>query len=49
MCRMADTSFAERQAMGQAAHEKMVQEFDKQRVVSETVAAVLGSEKAGVQ
>lgn len=49
MRRMLGTSFDERQAMGQAAHEKMVREFDKQWVVSETMAAVLGSEKAGVK
>ena len=45
MCRMADASFAERQSMGQAAHEKMVQEFDKQRVVTATVAAAFGPVK----
>lgn len=43
MCKMAVTSFAERQSMGQAAHEKMVREFDKQRVVTATVAAAFGS------
>lgn len=45
MCRMAGTSFAERQSMGQAAHEKMVREFDKQRVVTATVAAAFGPVK----
>ena len=45
MCRMADTSFTERQSMGQAAHEKMVQEFDKQRVITATVAAAFGPVK----
>lgn len=40
MCRMVETPSAERQAMGQAAHEKMKQEFDKQRVVQDTIAAV---------
>ena len=49
MRRMLGTSFAEREAMGHAAHEKMVREFDKQRVVSETMAAVFGSDKTGVQ
>lgn len=42
MSRIADTTFAERQAMGRAAHEKIVREFDKQRVVAATLAAVLG-------
>lgn len=45
MCKMADTSFAERQSMGQAAHEKMAREFDKQRVVTATVAATFGPVK----
>ena len=49
LCRMADASFAERQAMGQAAHEKMVQEFDKQRVVTATVAAVFGPVKTATK
>ena len=49
MCRMADTSFAERQAMGQASHEKMVQEFDKQRVVAATVAAAFGPVKTATK
>ena len=47
--RMADASFAERQAMGQAAHEKMVRKFDKQRVVTATVAAVFGPEKTATK
>ena len=49
MCRMADTSFAERQAMGQAAHEKMVQEFDKQRIVTATVEAAFGPVKTATK
>ena len=40
MARMADTSLAERQAMGLAAHEKMVQEFDKHLVVEKTMSAL---------
>ena len=40
MARMAETSPAERQAMGQAAHEKMLREFDKQLVVEKTMAAL---------
>ena len=46
---MTDASFAERQAMGQAAHEKMVQEFDKQRVVTATVAAAFGPVKTATK
>lgn len=49
MCKMADTSFAERQSMGQAAHEKMVQEFDKQRVVTATIAAAFGPVKTATK
>ena len=49
LCRMADASFTERQAMGQAAHEKMVQEFDKQRVVTATVAAAFGPVKTATK
>ena len=49
MCRMTDTPFAERQNMGRAAHEKMVQEFDKQRVVTATVAAAFGSVKTATK
>lgn len=49
MRRMLGTSFVERESMGQAAQEKMVREFDKQRVVSETMASVFASEKAGVK
>ena len=40
MARMAETSPAERQAMGQAAHEKMLQEFDKHLVVEKTMSAL---------
>lgn len=40
MHRMVNLSFAQRQSMGQAAHEKMVREFDKQRVVSATIAGI---------
>lgn len=40
MTRMAGTSLAERQAMGLAAHEKMVQEFDKHLVVEKTMASL---------
>ena len=40
MARMAETSPAERQAMGLAAHEKMVQEFDKRLVVGKTMASL---------
>ncbi|MCI7742619.1 MAG: glycosyltransferase family 4 protein [Clostridiales bacterium] len=40
MARMAETSPAERQAMGLAAHEKMVQEFDKHLVVEKTMASL---------
>ena len=40
MARMAETSPAERQAMGQAAHEKMLREFDKRLVVEKTMAAL---------
>lgn len=40
MARMADTSPAERQAMGLAAHEKMLQEFDKHLVVEKTMSAL---------
>lgn len=45
MRRMADASFAERQSMGEAAHEKMVREFDKRRVVSATLSAAFGAAK----
>ena len=40
MARMAETSPAERQAMGQAAHEKMRREFAKRLVVEKTMAAL---------
>ncbi|MCI6486702.1 MAG: glycosyltransferase family 4 protein [Candidatus Limivicinus sp.] len=40
MARMAETSPAERQAMGLAAHEKMLQEFDKHLVVEKTMSAL---------
>ena len=40
MARMAETSPAERQAMGQAAHEKMLREFDKRLVVEKTMASL---------
>ena len=40
MARMAETSSAERQAMGQAAHEKMLREFDKRVVVGKTMASL---------
>lgn len=40
MARMAETSPAERQAMGQAAHEKMLREFDKRLVVEKTMSAL---------
>ncbi len=40
MARMTETAPAERQAMGQAAHEKMLQEFDKRLVVEKTMAAL---------
>ncbi len=40
MARMAETSPAERQAMGLAAHEKMLQEFDKHLVVEKTMASL---------
>ena len=49
MCRMVDSSFAERQSMGQAAREKMVREFDKQRVVTATVAAAFGPVKTATK
>lgn len=39
---MVTIPIAERSAMGQAAHEKMVREFDKRNVVSATIAAALG-------
>lgn len=42
MARMAAVSVSDRRAMGQAAHEKMVQEFDKHRVVEKTVSALFG-------
>ncbi len=45
MRRMACASFAERQSMGQAAHEKMVREFDKRRVISATLSAAFGAAK----
>ena len=40
MARMAETSPADRQAMGQAAHEKMLREFDKRLVVGKTMASL---------
>lgn len=40
MARMAEISPAERQAMGQAAHEKMRREFAKRLVVEKTMAAL---------
>ena len=40
MARMAETPFSTRQAMGQAAHEKMLQEFDKHLVVEKTMSAL---------
>ena len=40
MARMAETSPTARQAMGQAAHEKMRQEFAKRLVVEKTMAAL---------
>ena len=40
MARMAETSPADRQAMGLAAHEKMLQEFDKHLVVEKTMSAL---------
>ena len=40
MARMAETSPAERQAMGQAARKKMLREFDKRLVVEKTMAAL---------
>ena len=40
MAQMAETSPAERQAMGRAAHEKMRREFDKRLVVEKTMAAL---------
>ena len=40
MARMAETPFSTRQAMGLAAHEKMVQEFDKHLVVEKTMSAL---------
>ena len=42
MRHMVTIPIAERSAMGQAAHEKMVREFDKRNVVSATIAAALG-------
>lgn len=44
MREMAEATYVERQAMGQAGHDKMVRQFDKQRVVSATVAAIFESE-----
>lgn len=46
MHRMASASREQRQAMGQAAREKMTREFDKRRVVAATLAALFESEKA---
>lgn len=40
MARMAETPFSTRQAMGLAAHEKMLREFDKRLVVEKTMAAL---------
>lgn len=40
MRRVLGTSFAERESMGQAAHEKMVREFDKESVIKCTVVAI---------
>lgn len=40
MARVAEISPAERQAMGQAAHEKMLREFDKRLVVEKTMSAL---------
>ena len=40
MARMAETAPADRQAMGQAAHEKMLREFDKRLVVGKTMASL---------
>ena len=40
MARMAETPFSTRQAMGLAAHEKMLQEFDKHLVVEKTMASL---------
>ena len=45
---MAETPFAERQAMSRAGHDKMAKEFAKQSVVERTVAALgLAREPAG--
>lgn len=49
MCRMMDTTFAARQSMGLAAHEKIAREFDKHWVVSATVAAALGTKKTATK
>lgn len=40
MARIAETSLTERQAMGQAAREKMLREFDKRLVVEKTLSAL---------
>ena len=40
MARMAETPFSTRQAMGLAAHEKMLREFDKRLVVEKTMSAL---------
>lgn len=42
MCRMADLSPADRQAMGQAGRKKMEREFDKHSVVFATITAIFG-------
>lgn len=44
MCRMADLSPAQRQAMGQTGREKMEREFDKAKVIRETLVVVMLSD-----
>ena len=43
LCRMTDTPRSQRQAMGLAGREKMEREFDKQKVVLQTAAAIFGA------
>lgn len=40
MNRMVNTSFNDRQSMGQAAREKMTREFDKQQVIKKTLSVL---------
>ena len=49
MKQMAETPLSERRAMGWAAHEKMVQEFDKRRVVDASIRAIFGAEPASAR